>query len=393
LKSNDGWSLHERIVVPSRTWEKLDRDRRERKLAELDEEFRRDVEAEPTGNTSVESKFVSVDAWSDPLTGYSGPKWRIFDRIAVEQNLAISSGQYRDSASKSRQKELLALLKRKGEYRKLAQIPPNWLEVLGDLEAAFPNFASVVDYLRALFSLAALEDGVPRLDPMVLAGPPGIGKSLFAENLANICGGTFLRINMENLQTNSSLAGSEEYWGNTRYGMVFESLVEGDFANPVMFLDELDKVQADGRYDPLSPLYMLLEAGTAASFRDLSIPRIVLDASRIIWIMTANDIQPVPRPIVDRVKVFNVPRFSEAEAKQIAQQVFDELRMNLRIEPPFAPLGDEVLTLLIGISARRQRQMLREACGRALLESRRDLRVEDIRLSSHDGERRKIGFL
>lgn len=76
-----------------------------------------------------------------------------------------------DSGEDSRQKKLLHKLRERGEYRKLAILPERWKEVIPQLRERFPNFNEVIDYLHGMFTLASLEDGVPRFDPILLSGP------------------------------------------------------------------------------------------------------------------------------------------------------------------------------------------------------------------------------
>lgn len=395
---DEGWEIHERVALPIRLLQEIQRERQERKLAELLAEEARETEANRRGDDAAvaDSQFGSQsgEEWCDPLADHAGPKLKILDRAAIDEYMAFAGAQTRDSSSKSRQKELHKLLKSKGEYRQLATMPEDWQDRLSEMHKAFPNFAEVIGYLRVMFALATLDAAVPRLDPMVLQGPPGVGKSLFASRLSEFLGGGVRRVNMETAQTGSSLSGSEEYWGNTKPGIVFESLVEGNYANPMIFVDEVDKASTDDRHNPLAPLYMLLEPGTAASFRDLSVPRIQLDASRINWVMTSNSLSSIPRPILDRVKVFDIPAFDIDQAKQIAQRIFDSLIEELNVKEKFASPPEDVLSLLGGMSARRQRQALREAIGRALLDCRWALRGSDIRLTELDQDAaRRIGFV
>ena len=88
-------------------------------------------------------------------------------------------------------------------------------------------------------------------------------------------------------------------------GKVFEALVDGEYANPVIVVDEIDKASSDAQYDPLGALYSLLEYDTAQSFTD-ELAEVAIDASQVIWITTANDARGIPDPILNRMNVFEV---------------------------------------------------------------------------------------
>ena len=93
------------------------------------------------------------------------------------------------------------------------------------------------------------------------------------------------------------LSGASSQWKGSRPGKVFEALVDGQYANPVIVVDEIDKASADAQYDPLGALYSLLEHDTAHSFVD-EFAEVAIDASQVIWVSTANDERSVPEPIL-----------------------------------------------------------------------------------------------
>ena len=148
--------------------------------------------------------------------------------------------------------------------------------------------------LCAAFAIAQLTDRTVRFDPLVLDGPPGVGKSLFAARLAALLNVPLKRIDMVAQQSGSGITGSDDFWSNSKTGAVFELLIEGDVANAIIFVDEIEKAGGDPRYDPQAELYSLLEPETAKTFRDQSVPSIELDASRLLWICTSNDISRAP---------------------------------------------------------------------------------------------------
>lgn len=331
---------------------------------------------------------------------WSGPVLKIIDGNATEaaykkrqngphgQNLPFNNDERRAG-------HIVTVLRSRGEYRKLQPIHGYWREMLDELEASFPNFAEVVDYLRAMYALAEKADGVPRLTPMLLNGEPGSGKSYFAEQFAKAYGSGYLVTHMETAQNNAGLSGSAEYWNNTKPGEVFNLLVDGDFANPVICIDEIEKA-ISGDYDPLSSLYGLLEPGTSRAFRDLSYPWLPpLDASRIIWIATANDADLLTAPILDRCRRFEIDRPSEQQARDLVKRIYRELMAEQPATVAGMVLTNPAVDALAEYSPRRVKQLLGEALGRSILAGRRRILARDIPASQEMPviNVRPIGFL
>lgn len=122
------------------------------------------------------------------------------------------------------------------------------------------------------------------------------------------------------------LVGLEQYYATASPGMVFETLVKGPHANPVLILDGLDKAASGSRHPPSNALYQLLESRTAKQFHDQSCLDVALDASHINWIVTANDLRQVPSPLLTRMKVVHVPKPTRRERVLIAGHVYRDLR-------------------------------------------------------------------
>jgi len=102
---------------------------------------------------------------------------------------------------------------------------------------------------------------------------------------------------MSSLTAGWVLSGASSQWKGARPGKIFETLVDGAYANPVMVVDEIDKARGEHAYDPLGALYGLLEHDTAGTFTD-EFAEVSIDASQVIWVATANDDRAIPEPIL-----------------------------------------------------------------------------------------------
>lgn len=132
----------------------------------------------------------------------------------------------------------------------------------------FPNFSDVIDYISRHAETAWRNDRVLRFIPILLSGPARIGKTRFAERFASWSTESFHRVSIASSQNGSELSGSSSFWANASPRIIFNTLLQGKIANPLIFLDEIDKSSTDSRYDALGALYVLLELSSAAKFQD-----------------------------------------------------------------------------------------------------------------------------
>lgn len=342
----------------------------------------------PESTTSIPDDSCS---WGDCCLGWEGPVWRVVDWREIERVFATRVARV-GYADNKRMTSVMATFRARGEYRKLATISQDWRSCLHMLEQDFPNFGDVVDYLRGAYAVAEKEDGVPRLSPILLDGPPGVGKSLFATAFAELLGSGMVTVHMEAAQTASALTGSEEHWGNTKPGQLFNALVEQDFANPTVFIDEIDKA-ADGEHDPLMGLFALLEPSTASRFTDLSYPWVTLDARRVLWMCTSNKADTLPAPILDRLRRFDIAPPTARQARSIVQKIY----ANIVSETPSAAaigLSRAAVDVLVTLSPRRIQHALREAIGRVMYDGRKRILERDIPVEADVVvDAKRIGFL
>lgn len=359
-----GWARFSYFFVPNDIAEAL-----QKELETRDEDAAETESAEHEEDVTSPGVTVSPDPSAPAQTPpdiRDGVTHLVIEQDQTEEFARRSVRRFTDRDERERAKHLVEDLKRDRGYRKLARLAPDWPAELYALERDFPNFAEarVFDYLRAMFTLASLDNGVPDLAPMLWCGPPGIGKTFLSDRLAEILGVPLHRVCMEVEQTNSTLCGSSEFWSNTKPGMLFNMLTEGMYANALVLLDEVDKAGGDSRYDPLGPLYGLLERRTAGHFHDLAFPGLELDASRVNWVCTANTDDSIPEPLLSRMRRFDIPAPTAAQCAALARKIFEGARTKLPVE--FHALSDEACQAAVKLTPREMEPAMREAIGKAL---------------------------
>ena len=262
---------------------------------------------------------------------------------------------------------LTALLRAPAGWRHQVRVSRNFPAQLATLRTQFPQCAAVIEYIEAMAHLASRGDFVLRMPPMLLVGPPGVGKTYFASQMAAALRLPYEEIHMESATAGWILTGGDSTWLDSKPGRIFELLVHGRYANPVMLLDEIDKVPQGQKYDPMGPIYGLLEPHTASRFRD-EFACVPIDASRINWILTANVLDQVPLPIRSRTQMFHIPEPSFIQRMSIARLMYEKLLRTESWGAAFAPVLNETTAIRLAEatgSARDLRQTIVLTCARA----------------------------
>ncbi len=267
---------------------------------------------------------------------------------------------------------------------------PSSTAALAPLAEDCPNFDEVVDDLTRYLGLAHAGDGGFNVMPILLLGDPGVGKTHFAKRLAKTMQTECELISMNALSAGFVITGSSASWKGAKCGKVAERLVRGQFANPVVVLDEVEKASGSSQSDPLAALYQLLEPETSRAFRDEFID-VEIDASQIFWVLTANSTDGIPSPLLNRMAVYEVPAPTPEQAAGIAQRIYAGLLRELHLGK-FAPqLDGAVIDKLAGVSPRDMRKTLLDSLGYAVAAGRDQVMPADIRIKPGAAKAR-IGF-
>lgn len=313
-----------------------------------------------------------------------GQDWHtVFDRADIRR--AADEAQHGERDRRTQYKRWIEKMARNDGRRLVSDIP----EGLEALVEQFPNFAEAARVIEALVAVHRHCPTQRQSDGMLLAGLPGIGKTYFVEAFASMASVDFGPVSLGSAQGAFELTGTSQHWSNASPGKVWQLLAEGNYANSVLLLDEIDKTSGDDRYRASSALLDLLESRTAQRFVDQALD-IEMDASMLWKIATANTLDTISKPVLSRLHVIEIAPPSDAQLRLIYLAQWRELVADLGRPPE---LSRAVVRELV---AHRQpprvtHRLLRIGLGRALHERRR--RVVDLPSKPQEATSRPIGFV
>jgi len=284
----------------------------------------------------------------------------------------------RDADNSQRELDLLARVLEKGAFRAVrspGQDAAHWANACARLDAHHPQFRAVTRFVEACVNLAGESLAPLRVPPILLVGPPGIGKTHFAMDLAEAMTLPVRLQSMESVQSPSLFLGTERHWSTSGTGVIFELVVLGDVANPVLVIDEIDKAK-NSQHEPINAFHALLEPRTATAVRDAGLD-LQFDASLVVYIATANDEQALPLSIRSRFKIFPILPPRGAAALDLAHVVATDAVQKLGV-PNFALPSRALTKALAHVTAREIKNAVQQAVGVARAAGRLHLELWDF---------------
>lgn len=278
----------------------------------------------------------------------------------------------------------------RGNRRGLAKAP--LAEAIQRLRYDFPNASDAIDEVERAAALARMTpDGWFHMAPLLIWGPPGIGKTAFLQALARCLHVPFRRFDIGTTSMGGQLFGLSLSWATGHMGDIYRLLAESPFLNPVVLLDEIDKASGNDNAPVVPSLLSLLEPETSRTFRDEAIP-LAMDASQVVWCASGNDHLLMSEPLRSR---FNEVRM-ERPVGEAAIEVADSIYRSLRKASPWGRFFPESLDrnlalLLASTTPREMSRRLTIAFGQAALNGRTYLKAEDFPPPSKS--KRRMGFM
>jgi len=308
---------------------------------------------------------------------------------SAELNARMEWAQRLKGEAKTMVRARLERARSLGDWRTVATAPAS--DRLMELLVRFPNFEAAISQVQRQLSLCRRSPGgLLRLQPMLLNGPPGIGKTAFANELAKTLAVPLTNVSVSTISADFSLAGLDASYESAKPGLIWDAL-DSPCMSPIVMLDEVDKTPPSSA-SALGCLYALLERHTARQFCDETL-RLPVDASYVVWIATCNEASLVEPALRSRFALTEVKAPTRDQMPAVVASVHRHLLDDSDWASAFDNrLGADVVAKLADMTPRQMHRALEQAYAMAANAGRDRLRADDIPESAADAKQR-LGFL
>lgn len=182
---------------------------------------------------------------------------------------------------------------------------------------------------------------------LCLSGAPGVGKTSIAKSIAEATGRNYVRISLGGMKDESELRGHRKTYVGAMPGRIVNALRQAKSSNPLILLDEIDKIGSDYKGDPASALLEILDGEQNISFRDNYL-EIGVDLSKVLFLATANDVSSIPSPLYDRLEILELSSYTEEEKFNIAKKHLIPKQLNKHsLESKLLKISDNAIKKII----------------------------------------------
>lgn len=289
-------------------------------------------------------------------------------------------------------------------FRKLQRVTPESYERILALKEKYSNMMPFLDFVDKHAALS--EHNKYRefyMPPVLLISKPGLGKTACVKDVALALG---LPFDMVDYSTSSAawiLVGVSSVWQSAKPGLVYDQVIKQKICNGLILCDEIDKSTDRDKYPPLNVFYKLLEKDMMRDFQDEFIPQLKLDASKMMFVATANSIDTIPEAILSRFHVINISQPTKSQLRLIAGSIYRSIIETESYKSFAAALNDEVIESLLNFSPRQIKVLLKLAFASAAYRCRHKenfesdsitIEPDDIDLTEIEpGERQPMGYI